>query len=385
MISCTVPTYCCTRPLEKKQAATCYGEDSAAVTVSCDGCGESYSGDDVIWHCGDCISSLHPNGYDLCDRCAQKQLAFDPLRGLTSVKRDERHSIRVTMLYYHATTTPVIDEQMVTQIVHKLATLEKMGRAQAPNAVPAVIPAVIPRAVPGTVPTPYSQAPRQAVSGSLMESAVHSVAAPTAPVPVVNAADYKVIENALSGLELSEYLGHFHREKVKDSELMLLNEGDLRHLFGALGPAMWFREWLKQNKGRLMNGGTVPAVDEAEFRGIVAAFGRMKGVEAMERERFMAHFKSHGITDEMVSYLSEEDWNMLIPDMRTKVMFKREFVGGDSRQHSAVQSAVQRITAQAVQQQRMNGQTVTPVSSPMSPMPPSMQKQTVTTSASYLF
>ena len=42
-----MPTYCCTRPLSKGEAQTCYGENNANITVSCDGCGGSYSGDDI--------------------------------------------------------------------------------------------------------------------------------------------------------------------------------------------------------------------------------------------------------------------------------------------------------------------------------------------------
>eukprot|EP01084_Bolivina_argentea_P022160 41186_1 len=127
VIPSTQPTYCCTRPLTKCEAQTCYGEKNANITVSCDGCGGSYSGKDVIWHCPDTIKDLHPNGYDLCDSCAQKQLIHDELRGLKGLRRDERYNIRVTLLYYKPIINGIINENIITQIIQKLIKSDNLG------------------------------------------------------------------------------------------------------------------------------------------------------------------------------------------------------------------------------------------------------------------
>merc|ERR1712194_640493 len=110
------------------------------------------------------------------------------------------------------------------------------------------------------------------------------------------------------------------------------------------------------------------AVENCQLEKIGAVLGRLKGVKAT---KYVENFKSLGITDEMVPWLSEGDWKVLIPDMRVKVLFKKEFMGGVAPV-VAPHASIQTLTPQPTLSMQKVGSTVN-----------SMQKQTVTTSASY--
>ena len=344
MIPSTVPTYCCTRPLEKSQAQSCYGEKNANITVSCDGCGGSYSGEDVIWHCPETIKDLHPNGYDLCDQCAQRQLIFDELRGLKGLKRDERYSVRVTLCYYKTTQNGIIDEVMINDIVQKLIKAETLGRAQSAN-------------------QRQSMQQRQTIQPSLQQKQQQMMAPPVniqnipkmqnipiIPKPNMNPSDYQIIVNALKELKLSgEYLKLFQNENVTDSDLLLLNDNDLKVLFpSSLGPRVRFRSWIKQNTPKLKMGKNRNMnIDQNKYKMINNIF---KSLNIANPQQYILNFIQNGINDQMVTLLNDNDLQILIPEMSIRLLFRRYV----SNKQQPASSPMQ----QQQQQQQMQPQSI---------------------------
>jgi len=322
IVPSTVPTYCCTRELSKGEAQSCYGEKNANITVSCDGCGESYSGEQIIWHSPETIEELHPNGYDLCDKCAQKHVQFDEFRGLSGLKRDDRYSIRVTLLYYKPVINGVLNEQMLNEVIQKLMRIESLGRMGTPQQPP---PPAVPPSPSSSMGVPQQIQP--AAMPYMQSQAVSMKPAVNIPKVAVRLQDYEEITNALKELQLSgEYVKVFQNENVTDWDLVLLNEQDLSVLFPALGPRVRFRAWLKRNLGKLKAAKKQMEqnkVDVSEYRMIGNVF-RSLGV-ANNGERFVANFMHFGVTDKMLDALlfgGEKDLETLIPEMSVRVMFR---------------------------------------------------------------
>ena len=310
--------------MKKGEAQTCYGEKNANITVSCDGCPNSYSGKDIIWHCPETISELHPNGYDLCDKCAQRQINFDELRGLKGIKRDSKYPIRVTLLYYKTTNNGIINEPMINDIIQKLVKSESLGRVAAPPQ-PAPTTTQSPVAQPTAQIQPITQQPIQPI---IQQQPIYS--APIQPIPQkprviipkvkVNPADYKVISGAIKELKLSdEYVKIFQNENVTDKDLKLLKDNDLETLLPTLGPRMRFRAWLKENAGKLQGGNT--GVNKTDYQQISNIFRTLNVVNA---QKYVTNFMNFGINDKALGYLlgNDKDLEILIPDMSARVLFK---------------------------------------------------------------
>ena len=64
----------CGKELVQLVAQFCYGVNEESVTVSCDKCAESHSGNDIMWHCPSHKNKSHPDGFDVCNRCALNQV-----------------------------------------------------------------------------------------------------------------------------------------------------------------------------------------------------------------------------------------------------------------------------------------------------------------------
>merc|ERR1712130_535329 len=103
--------------------------------VQGDECGKSINDKEtMIYHCPKGKSSYqHPNGYDLCIECGDKQLIFDELRGILETKkdynlqRDQRFPVRVTLQYYKATDNGAINEEIMDDIVKQLEASQKQA------------------------------------------------------------------------------------------------------------------------------------------------------------------------------------------------------------------------------------------------------------------
>eukprot|EP01083_Nonionella_stella_P101924 289539_1 len=359
----TVPTYCCTRELEKNEAQTCYGEQNSNVTVSCDGCGESYTGSDVIWHCPETISELHPNGYDLCDNCAQRQVVHDELRGLKGLRRDDRYPIRVTLLYYKRVSGAVVSEQLIREVIQQLAKVDNLGRVQQQTqqvpqqpqmtALPVYKPPPVNRMNPmAQVQQPVQ--PVQTVQPVQMQPVVTRNVMPSVPKVKVNPSDYRLVGAALKELGLSgEYLKIFQSQNVTDSDLKLLNDNDLSALFvGSVGPRARFRAWLAAN-GRRVNGDK-RNVDQNEYRMINQIFGQLSAKSNANASRYVSNFVNNGITDQMVNALNDEDLVVLIPDMAVRVLFRAYLT--NKQQAQVQQQQTQRQVSPPQQQQQVSPQ-----------------------------
>jgi len=318
VVPSTVPLYCCTRRLVRGQAESCYGEKNANITVSCDGCGGSYSGEDVIWHCPETINELHPNGYDLCNECASKQIAFDELRGLnpSTLQRDQRYPIRVTLMYYKTTTNGTIDTVMTSDIIQKMAKAEKLGRSQTLNIIQNI----------------------QSIQ-HIKQPNITNIPNINIPKTNINPMDYKMIIAALQELKLNgEYVKVFQSQNVTDSDLLLLNENDLNILFAhSLGARIRFRSWLKANTLRLkakQNQNNKP-LDMNQYRTINNIFRSLPNIA--NQQQFISNFVNHGINDKMIPFLNEEDLKTLIPEMSIRVLFRAHLAKKQQAQVSPVQ------------------------------------------------
>ena len=66
-----VPVCICGQDLFKTDSRI-YGEES---TVICDNCGVSCKNDDIVYHCMKAQNAVeHKDGFDLCEKCAMKQV-----------------------------------------------------------------------------------------------------------------------------------------------------------------------------------------------------------------------------------------------------------------------------------------------------------------------
>ena len=345
MIPSTVPMYCCTRPLEKTEAQICYGEKNANITVSCDGGYGSFSGSDIIWHCADTITELHPNGFDLSDKAAMRMVNFDELRGLklSQLKRDERYKIRVTLLYYKQTINGIIDEPLIRDIIQKLMRSETLGRVQ---------PQQIPPTQQQQVPIPIQSTPRgqptstqssiSPLSGNNVNppqitqqiqpqpiqqiQSIQPIVPIQAPPPSIpkgpmNAADYQLVGKALKELQLNDgYLKVFQGQRVRDVDLLLLEDMDLMVLFpDSVGARIRFRDWIKRNR-RLLSGDKTP-VNRNDYVQIGNIF---KTLQIQNAQKYISNFINYKVTDKMLPYLlsCDNELEEIIPDLGVRIAFK---------------------------------------------------------------
>ena len=84
--------------------------------------------DQISWMCpNENKHYLHKNGYYLCDKCGEKQLRFDELKGLSVDKlvRDDKYPIRMTLQYYKSTDNGAINDKIMKQISKQLKMSQK--------------------------------------------------------------------------------------------------------------------------------------------------------------------------------------------------------------------------------------------------------------------
>eukprot|EP00483_Globobulimina_turgida_P005985 UN05995 len=127
----TKPVCVCGKELKKFQLRFAYNGNNS---IQCDKCGISVDGaEEVIYHCVENKNYKHPNGYDLCMQCGEKQLKFDELRGMLDdekdymLERDETYPIRVTLQYYKATDNGVVSQEIMDDIVKQLECSQKQA------------------------------------------------------------------------------------------------------------------------------------------------------------------------------------------------------------------------------------------------------------------
>ncbi len=74
----------------------------------------------TAWKCPSKWTSLF-----YCEKCGEKALEFDELRGLEKIERDERYPIRVTLQYYQSTDNGVVNEEIIKSIAALLKSSQK--------------------------------------------------------------------------------------------------------------------------------------------------------------------------------------------------------------------------------------------------------------------
>ncbi|ETO06447.1 hypothetical protein RFI_30946 [Reticulomyxa filosa] len=96
--------------------------------VSCDLCLKKLTPGSTVWHCPKAKNSyVHQSGYDLCSSCADQQLKWDELNGLSKIERDEQFPIRVTLQFYQSTSNGVVDADIMSNIAAMLQSSQKQA------------------------------------------------------------------------------------------------------------------------------------------------------------------------------------------------------------------------------------------------------------------
>merc|ERR1712048_705740 len=87
-----------------------------------------------VYHCPNKEKSwIHPEGFDLCIECGDKQLRFDELRGILKtvkdykLERNEDYPVRVTLQYYKATDNGAVNKEIMDDIVKQLEASQKQA------------------------------------------------------------------------------------------------------------------------------------------------------------------------------------------------------------------------------------------------------------------
>merc|ERR1711971_1102652 len=198
---------------------------------------------------------------------------------------------------------------MINDIVQTLANAEKRGRAQQPAMIR-------PKAM-----TKIAQ-------------------------PKVNPNDYKLIGSALQELQLSkEYLTVFQAQHVRDSDLSLLDDGNLRELFVLLGPRVRFRAWLNEKRPSLQMEMKNGVIDQNEYRMVKQIFSLLKIVNP---SRFILNFMNNGVNDQMLDCVNDHDLQTLIPSMSVRILFRKHLE--NMRRQKAVNVPLQQRHLQQQQQ-----------------------------------
>jgi len=221
----TKPICLCGKELQKFQVQYAYKNGGA---VECDECGKTMKGkEDMVYHCVDAKNYRHKNGYDLCLECGDKQLQFDEFRGLLKddkdykLERNEDYPIRCTLQYYKATSNGVVNKEIMDDIVAQLETSQKQADFM------------------GSLVTEYNpNRPSEWVNNNNKE--VEEVKE--------DADEYKKIRAFLKengGKQWMEFVKKFEEEEVKDSDLLSLNDNDLKDLIPKIGPRNRFKKWIE--------------------------------------------------------------------------------------------------------------------------------------------
>merc|ERR1719474_183607 len=121
----------CHQLLQKIQLQFAYNGSA----IECDECGKSIKGkEEMVYHCPNKKKSwTHPEGFDLCIECGDKQLKFDELRGILKtvkdykLERNEDYPVRVTLQYYKATDNGAVDKEIMDDIVKQLEASQKQA------------------------------------------------------------------------------------------------------------------------------------------------------------------------------------------------------------------------------------------------------------------
>ncbi|ETO12689.1 hypothetical protein RFI_24687 [Reticulomyxa filosa] len=119
----TNPTCICKKELTWVSIKECYGPTSR---VSCSKCQKEPS-EEYVWHCSEGKNRTHSKGFDLCADCGALQLQWDELNGLSSVERDQRFPIRVTLQYYQATSNGVVNDDIIANIANLLKSTQQQA------------------------------------------------------------------------------------------------------------------------------------------------------------------------------------------------------------------------------------------------------------------
>lgn len=218
----TKPVCICGQEMQKYQVQFAY---DGGKSVRCDGCKKSVSGkEDIVYHCA-AKSFQHPNGYDLCLECAEKQLRYDELRGIIEddadyvLERNEDYPVRVTLQYYKATDNGVVNKEIMDDLVKQLEASQKQADFM------------------GSLVTEYN---------------------PKRPTEWVNQDDvkedpYREIRAALRehcGDEWQTFVKNFEQEQVTDLDLDNLDKDDLKTLINKMGPRNRFKKWMDARKNQ---------------------------------------------------------------------------------------------------------------------------------------
>merc|ERR1719384_2648885 len=217
----TKPVCICGKELQKYQVQYVYNGKG----VRCNECRKSINGaEEIVYHCPDNKNNYqHPNGYDLCVECAEKQLKFDELRGLLDddksyiLKRNEDYPIRVTLQYYKATSNGVVNKEVMDDIVKQLESSQKQADFI------------------GSLVTEYNKnRPSEWINND-----------------EVKIDEYKEIRNALKehcGNDWKIYMKNFENEEVTDTDLDGITSDDLKELINKMGPRNRFKKWMDSRK-----------------------------------------------------------------------------------------------------------------------------------------
>merc|ERR1719474_1658182 len=219
----TKPYCICHRELQKYQVRFAYNGNK----VACDECGKSVDGaEEMIYHCAEGSKSpFHPNGYDLCIECGDKQLIFDELRGILETKkeynlqRDQRFPVRVTLQYYKATDNGAINGEIMDDIVKQLEASQKQADFM------------------GSLVTEYDTNRPTEWYGKPQDDSKEDIDD-----------EYVRIRNALEkhcGKNWRSFVQNFENEEVTDKDLKDLNDDELKQLIPKMGPRKRFKKWMK--------------------------------------------------------------------------------------------------------------------------------------------
>jgi hypothetical protein len=183
---------------------------------------------EIVWHCPNKKNHYqHRNGYDLCQACGKKQLHFSELNGLTSIERDERYPIRVTLQYYKSTDNGVVNLEIMTAIKNMLSKSQ-----QEADFVGSLV-------VDGNNNRPTEPD----LSGKNSNNYSY--------VNVNPSAGYDQIRAALSefcGKDWQTFYSNFVEQQVNDEDVLNLEDADFVELIPKMGPRSRFKKWVKQRK-----------------------------------------------------------------------------------------------------------------------------------------
>merc|ERR1719242_2987965 len=229
----TKPVCICGKELQKYQVQFAYNGN---VTVTCDGCGKSLNEKEaLIYHCPIAKKAFqHPDGYDLCLECGDKQLQFDELRGLLEddedyeLERNEQYPVRVTLQYDKATGNGAVNKEIMDDIVKQLEASQKQADFM------------------GSLVTEYDpNRPTEWVKKEQDEDEVK-----------VDSEDedgdgYERIRAALQkhcGSDWNSFFENFQNQQVVDSDLAEIDADDLKELIPKMGPRKRFLEWMRETQ-----------------------------------------------------------------------------------------------------------------------------------------